>query len=228
IFTLAGEDMYIVRGPLAEGATGATAPAATRVPHEPQNAKPGLTMRPQVEQATPSAETSPATGAGAGSPNPEKGTDAAGAVEVTPGVATPVDPPAEAPAPPARWGPEDDGAHGKGAWARPSDPSPAPTRPAPVREGVGVGALGPNWGESFHGIPERGRTAPDVGGGVGALGSPPTPMAVRSGSPPDAAFGRDSPAVTASIGAGSFGAATGAATLLAPDLISLPQPRQNL
>src|SRR5438552_558535 len=51
--TGAGADMYIVRAGEAEDGA-AEAPLGMRAPQEPQNAKPGLTGRPQVGQMRPS------------------------------------------------------------------------------------------------------------------------------------------------------------------------------
>jgi len=50
--------MYVVRGGALPGAACAGG-AAIRVPHAPQNAKPGITMRPQVGQAVPSTVVGP-------------------------------------------------------------------------------------------------------------------------------------------------------------------------
>src|SRR4051812_38956354 len=53
-----GFAMYVVRGgalPVAACAGG----APMRVPHAPQNATPGITMRPQVGQAVPSTVVGP-------------------------------------------------------------------------------------------------------------------------------------------------------------------------
>src|SRR5437868_13616989 len=64
----AGPPMNIVRG-FATGAAAAAAGAATRVPHDPQNANPGAIGLPQVAQMS-SAEAGGALTGGAPSPGP--------------------------------------------------------------------------------------------------------------------------------------------------------------
>jgi hypothetical protein len=54
-----GFDMYIVRGGALPPAAAAGAGAPMRVPHAPQNAKPGVTMRPQFGHAEPSTVLGP-------------------------------------------------------------------------------------------------------------------------------------------------------------------------